>query len=388
MFCNSFKISTQGVSTGRERERENDRSVWLFQVLLTWLICLVFNVGYTCQRVLVHLDEDDAEFKLKEASHCYALSLQATDWFIAIQISLCLFLVVMYAYVLKLCRLSKGISSSLQDLTSKLAAEGTRCSVVATGQGRLAGRDVAARALSTVSNPVWVEALPSVTPHENADQSVSTSVISDVMTTVTSTCERDDKQTATDEDTFDSTKHRRSVTFTKAIGLSAPSTLTAEPSVSLVTSTSARLTPRLIGTSLTTMPGFSKQRGSWAKNSIVQSMLPMMLIRGTSFSYRSETLAAQQLGLLLLVHLFCYFPVLMTRFIASLLKDGSSTVSGFVHWLDWLALLRPCLFPIIYLLYSARLRDYYFWYFGLCRCRQKKQVAPCRPKAANSEVRF
>ena len=342
----------------------------------------MFNVGYTCQRVLVHLYEDDAEFKLKEASHCYALSLHATDWFIAIQISLCLILVVMYAYVLKLCRLSKGISSSLQDLTSKLAAGET------AGQGRLAGRDVAARALSTVSKPVWVVALPSVTPQEKADQSVSTSVISDVMTTVTSTCERDDKQTATDGDTFDPTKHRHSVTFTKAIGLSDPSRLTAEPSVSLVTSTSARFTPSLIGTSSTTMPGFSKQRGSWAKNSIVQSMLPTLLIRGTSFSYRSETLAAQQLGLLLLVHLFCYFPVLMTRFIASLLKDGSSTVSGFVHWLDWLALLRPCLFPIIYLLYSARLRDYYFWYFCLCRCRQKTQVAPCRSKAANSEVRF
>lgn len=387
MFCNSFKISTQGVSTGRERERENDRSVWLFQVLLTWLICLIFNVGYTCQMVLAHLHEDESEFRSKEASRCYALCLHATDWFIAIQISLFLILVVMYAYVLKLCRLSKGISFSLQDLTSKRAAEETRGSVVA-GYGRLAGRDVAARALSTVSKPVWVVAPPSVTPQENVDQSVSTSVISDVMTTVTSTCERDDKQTATDGDTFDPTQHRRSVTFTKAIGLSAASRLTAEPSVSLVTNTSPRFTPSLVGTSSTTMPGFSKHRGSWAKNSIVQSMLPMVLIGGTSFSCRSETLAAQQLGLLLMVHLLCYFPVLMTRFTASVLKDGSSTVSGFVHWLDWLALLRPCLFPVIYLLYSARLRDYYFWYFCLCRCRQKKQVAPCRPKAASSEVRF
>ena len=111
----------------------------------------------------------------------------------------------------------------------------------------------------------------------------------------------------------------------------------------------------------------------------------MMLVRGRSLSYPSETLAAQQLGLLLLVHFICYCPVLMTRFIASLFKDGSSTVSGFVHWLDWLALLRPCLFPIIYLLYSARLRDYCFWYFCMCRCRQKKQVAPSR---SSIEVRF
>ena len=366
-------------------------------MLLTWFISLVFNAAYSYYRLAFGGNENYDDYEKQQVSQCHASTTYYGDWFIAVQLVVDLSVLGIYVYVLKLCRSSRDIVSSMNSL-DKHGFEETLNSVV-TYQTRLSGRDMAARALSTVENPIIKKVpCPLKVEKEAAESTVTESVSESEGQSApaypTGSSDVDDNNpTDTAPENFDPSKHRRSVTFT-TLALNTLRT-PAQPCSSAGQSDSSRNPPTILGSSsaiiysehgrsLPTPRAMSNvSNETWPLHVLPPSILPLFLIKSaTNSSYRSEFMAAQQLGMFLLVQIACYHPALVTRLVASFMANGASAVSGFVHWLDWLALCRACLFPFIYWLYSARLREHCYWHFCLCRCNHKNQVAPGKPKGS------
>lgn len=362
----------------------------------------MLNAAYGVYRAVPHGEETRQDFQRQRAKHCHASPTYHVDWFIVLQLALDMVLAGFYLHIVQQCRTSNDTVSSLHSSTQ----ERRHSSTSALTTTRLYGRDTAARALNCSPQPKDSVTSRSIRaagldPGESAagEDWMATVAASAAMARKSGdvaaalappdgdgeTVDEEDPSPANGEG-FDDAKHRRSVTFTqKALGASlkqswTASSTTEQPSHHTSSALSGPIRNSASAASYPRSRSFDKSRGEWPFGRPIQSVLPRLLAKpSSSTSYRSEWLAAQQMGLFLLAQILCLHPVLLARLLASAMTDGASAVAGFAHWLDWLALLRTCLFPLIYWMYSPRIRDHCYWYLCLCRCRHSLQVVPDTP---------
>lgn len=91
-------------------------------------------------------------------------------------------------------------------------------------------------------------------------------------------------------------------------------------------------------------------------NPWIMGMLPFVGNHRSSSACRSDIKATSQLGLLLGVTVVCMAPQLVTRAIVAAM--GLEDMATLFNWLILLSHMRALIFPIIYNLYSARLRSH------------------------------
>ncbi|KAL8573430.1 hypothetical protein ACOMHN_032445 [Nucella lapillus] len=103
----------------------------------------------------------------------------------------------------------------------------------------------------------------------------------------------------------------------------------------------------------------------WYTHPKIKSTLPTFLSRTFSRHVRVEGIAAQQLALLLLVHWVSGVPAYICKLLASFRSEWQSITTDYIHWLELLSALQACLYPLIFCLYSDRLRHHLF---ELCPC--------------------
>ncbi|KAK7097118.1 hypothetical protein V1264_004141 [Littorina saxatilis] len=338
-------------------------------VTLSWLASTAFAALYASFMFVFHGDYVSSDNNLVNTHHCHAFYTVHLDYTHLVQLVLDVLILVMYGYVLMLCRKTQHAISSMHMLLDRHSPD----------ESQLQPREDAAYNLHPSAETMVVDTLKEeyiphdleVIPEERSGCISSIGKGPESMTPQGN----DNDPTNTRVSSQDGNAHqdRRgqhgSVLFAPS---SAPVTKKKTGGVKTLGASPGGQKDLPNPPSVTGTPTRTGD-DAWPYHPVNKSLLHALLAKPTASGlWRSDAMAAQQLGVFLCLHVLLSAPSNFANFIASVAKVD---MTGFVHWLDWLTLLRGAVFPIVYCFYSCRLRGHLDP--RLCPCFKTK-VTPSR----------